>query len=161
MKKIVISAMMLLIVLSGGLYAQERTITGKVTDAADGSGLPGVNIAVAGTSQGTITDMDGNFSITVPDDNASLSFSFIGYTAQTVAVGSQTTIDIALKSSDVGLEEVVVTALGIKREEKALGYSLTEVKGDELTKVKSTSAINSLQGRVAGVNISTNRAWWK
>jgi len=156
MKKIVISAMMLLIALSGSLYAQERTITGKVTDAADGTGLPGVNIAVVGTAQGTISDMDGNYSIEVADDNASISFSFIGYTAQTIAVGSQITINIALKASDVGLEEVVITALGIKREEKALGYSLTEVKGDELTKVKSTSAINSLQGRVAGVNISTN-----
>ena len=71
MKKIVIPVLMLLVVLSGSLYAQERTITGKVTDAADGSGLPGVNIAIVGTAQGTITDMDGNFSINVPGDNAS------------------------------------------------------------------------------------------
>lgn len=154
MKKIVISVLMLLVVLSGSLYAQERTITGKVTDAADGSGLPGVNIAIVGTAQGTITDMDGNFSINVPGDNASLSFSFLGFTTQNVAVGSQTTINVALVASDVGLDEVVVTALGITKEKKALGYAVTEISGDLLSDVKESNVVNSLAGRVAGVNIT-------
>lgn len=154
MKKIVISALMLLVVLSGSMYAQERTITGKVTDASDGSGLPGVNIAVKGTAQGTITDMDGNYSIKIPGDNASLLFSFMGYTAQTIAVGSQITINVALVASDVGLEEVVVTALGITKEKKALGYAVTEVGGDILAGVKETNVVNSLAGRVAGVTLT-------
>jgi len=145
---------MLLVVLSGSLYAQQRTITGKVTDASDGSGLPGVNIAVAGTSQGTISDMDGNYSINVPRDNASLSFSFMGFTTQTVAVGSQTSINVSLAASDVGLEEVVVTALGITKEKKALGYAVTEISGDILADVKESNVVNSLAGRVAGVTLT-------
>jgi len=154
MKKIVISAMMLLIVLSGGLYAQERTITGKVTDAADGSGLPGVNIAVAGTSQGTITDMDGNFSITVPDDNASLSFSFIGYTTQTIAVGSQTTINVSLKASDVGLEEVVVVGYGTMKKENLTGAVSTVDVVKSLESKPVADVGRSLQGVVSGVTIT-------
>ncbi|MCF6239764.1 MAG: TonB-dependent receptor plug domain-containing protein [Bacteroidales bacterium] len=154
MKKIVISALMLLFALSSSLYAQERTITGKVTDASDGSPLPGVNIAVVGTSQGTITDLDGNYSLKVPDNNASLSFSFLGYETKTVQVGNQTVINVALNTSDVALEDVVVTALGISKEKKALGYSVTEVSGDEITKVKETNVVNSLAGRIAGVTLT-------
>ena len=154
MKKIVFSAFMLLIALSGSLYAQEHTITGKVTDAADGTGLPGVNIAVVGTSQGTISDMDGNYSIKIPNNDVSLSFSFMGYTSQTIVVGTQTTINIMLKASDVALDDVVVTALGIKREKKALTYSAEDVKGDELTKVKDVNPMNSLAGKVAGLTIN-------
>ena len=154
MKKIVISVLMLFIVLSGSLYAQERTVTGKVTDASDGSGLPGVNIAVLGTSQGTISDMNGSYSLSVPSGDVSLSFSSIGYKTQTVVVGDQTTIDVALVVSDVSLEDVVVTALGIKREKKALTYSAEDVKGEELTKVKDVNPMNALSGKVAGLTIN-------
>ena len=145
---------MLLVVLSGSLYAQERTITGKVTDASDGSGLPGVNIAVKGTAQGTITDMDGKYTIAIPSDDASLSFSFLGYKTKTVVVGSQTTIDVALEVSDVAIDDVVVTALGISKEKKSLGYAVTEVSGEEITNVKQANVVNSLSGRVAGVTLT-------
>jgi TonB-linked SusC/RagA family outer membrane protein len=158
MKKIVISALMLLFALSSSLYAQERTITGKVSDASDGSPLPGVNIAVVGTSQGTITDMDGNYSIKVSSNNVSLSFSFLGYETKTVQVGDQTVINVALNTSDVALDDVVITALGIKREKKALTYSAEDVKGDELTKVKDANPMNSLSGKVAGLTINRSAA---
>ena len=154
MKKIVISAIMLLIVLSGSLYAQEHTVTGKVTDAANGSGLPGVNIAVAGTSQGTITDMDGKYTISVTSDNVSLNFSFLGYTTKTVLVGSQTTINVSLEASDVGLGEVVVTALGIERQKGSIGYAAQSVKASDIIIAAPVDLSQGLQGKVAGLNIS-------
>ena len=153
MKKIVISALMILFALSSSLYAQ-RTVTGKVTDASDGSPLPGVSVAVVGTSQGTVTNLDGNYSIEVPGDNVSLSFSFLGYETKTVQVGSQTVINVALNTTDVALDDVVVTALGVSKEKKALGYAVTEVSGDEITKVKETNVVNSLAGRVAGITLT-------
>ena len=154
MKKIVISALMLLFALSSSLYAQERTITGKVTDATNGAPLPGVNVAVVGTSQGAITDMDGNYTIKVPGPDASLSFVFLGYETKTIQVGNQTVINVSLNTSDIALDDVVVTALGISKEKKALGYAVTEVSGDDITKVKETNVVNSLAGRVAGVTIT-------
>ena len=154
MKKIMIAALTFLFVLSSSMYAQERTITGSVTDASNGEGIPGVNILVVGATGGTITDMNGNYSIPVPSDNTSLQFSFTGYTGQTVAVAGKNTIDVALELSDELIDDVVVTALGITREKKALGYAVTEIGGDVLTTVKESNVINSLAGRVAGVNFT-------
>jgi TonB-linked SusC/RagA family outer membrane protein len=154
MRKIVISAIMLLVVLSGSLYAQEHTVTGKVTDALDGSGLPGVNVAVVGTSKGTISDMDGNYSITVPDNNAKLSFSFIGYTTQIVEVGSQTTINVVLAASDVGLEEVVVVGYGTMKKENLTGAVSTVDVVKNLESKPVADVGRSLQGVVSGVTIT-------
>lgn len=154
MKKIVIAALACLMAISSSLYAQERTITGKVTDAADGSSLPGVNVLVVGTTTGTITNMDGDYSITVPSDNASLQFSFTGYTPQTISATGRNVIDVSLVISDVTLDDVVVTALGLSREKKALGYAITQVDGEVLSNVKESNVINSLAGRVAGVNLT-------
>lgn len=134
-------------------FAQSVVITGTVS-SDNGEALIGVNILEKGTGNGTLTDFEGKYTIKVAD-GASLVFSLIGYEPQTVAIAGQSEIKVTLKEG-VELNEVVVTALGIKREQKALGYALTKVDGDEISQVKTTSAINSLQGRVAGVNISNN-----
>lgn len=154
MKKIVISALTFLFLISSSLYAQERTITGKVTSADEGGGLPGVNVSVVGTSVATVTNMDGDFTIKVPSNDSQLSFTFLGYMTQTIAVGDQSSINVELQVSDVALDQVVVTALGIAREKKALGYAVSEVEGDILSNVKESNVINSLAGRVAGVNLT-------
>ena len=134
-------------------YAQAR-VSGRVTDAQDGSGLPGVNVSVKGTQLGTITDSDGRYSLDAASD-ATLVFSFIGYASQEEVVGGRTTIDITLSVSSETLSEVVVTALGIERDERTLGYSIAKVKGDELTHVAQENVLNSLAGRVPGVTINS------
>lgn len=136
-------------------YAQ-TTVTGKITDAQDGQPLPGVNVIVKGTSIGVSSDFDGNYSIELSDSNVVLVFSFIGYADKEISVNGKSVINVALEQSAESLDEVVVTALGIKKETKALGYSLTELKGDEMSKIPETNAINALQGKVAGVNITQN-----
>tara|TARA_R110002073_G_scaffold40547_5_gene114927 strand:+ start:7555 stop:10815 length:3261 start_codon:yes stop_codon:yes gene_type:complete len=139
-------------------FAQTVTISGVVKEKGSNTNLPGVNVAIQGSSIGSVTDFDGNYSIEADNTkDKSLVFSFIGYkTISVVLSGEDQVINIELEEDATSLGEVVVTALGIKREAKALGYSLTEVNGDEMTQVKTTSAVNSLQGRVAGVNISTS-----
>lgn len=132
------------------------TVTGTVTDGNSGIPLAGANIIVKGTSNGASTDFDGNYSIVVSDQSETLVFSYIGYTLQEVVVNNQSTIDVALIEDASQLDEVVVTALGIKKETKALGYSISEVKGEELSAIKQPNAINALQGKVAGVNITQN-----
>ena len=129
----------------------QRTVTGKVIDE-DGETLIGVNVLEVGTSNGTITDIDGMYSLEVKE-GARLQFSLIGYSSQTVEVGAQSTIDITL-AEGVQLDEVVVTALGIERDKKALGYSVTEVSGDDFTEARELNVANALAGKVAGVNVS-------
>jgi TonB-linked SusC/RagA family outer membrane protein len=138
-----------------GLRAQEITITGKVISAEDQQGLPGVSIQIVGTSQGVITDLDGNYKIKTSKD-AVLKFSFVGFIAQEIKVGEEITINVALASDQKSIDEVVVTALGIKREKKALGFSVQDVKGDDLTKASETNIISSLSGKVAGAEIITS-----
>jgi len=154
MKKNLIFTFLLLFSLGSNLFAQERTVSGKITNASDGLPIFGVNIAVVGTSQGTVSDADGNYSIKVSSDEATLSFSFIGFTSKKIKVAGQSVINVALESSDISLEDVVVTALGIKREKKALTYSAENVGGDELTKVKDADPMNALSGKVAGLTIN-------
>lgn len=100
----------------GQIYAQNNSISGTVRDASD-TPLPGVSIIISGTSQGTVTDIDGKYSLSAPP-NATLIFSYIGHQAQTIEVQNRSQIDVMLNSSDIGLEEVVVTALGIKEKPK-------------------------------------------
>ena len=125
------------------------TVKGNISDVS--GPLIGVSVIVVGTTNGTITDMDGNFTL---ECNASdeLEISYIGY--NTIRVKAQSNMQITLEESSTELEEVVVTALGIKRDRKALGYGLSEVKGEELTKAKETNVINSLAGKVAGLVVS-------
>lgn len=144
---------MLLFVLGSFSAHAQRTVSGKVTDTG-GNGMPGVNVIVKGTSVGTTTDASGDYSINVSQDGGTLVFSFIGYTTQEVAVGNRTTVDVTLVDDARQLSEVVVTALGIEREKKALQYSVTEVSGDNLTQARENSLANALAGRVAGVNVT-------
>lgn len=125
------------------------TVKGNISDVS--GPLIGVSVIVVGTTNGTITDMDGNFTL---ECNAGdeLEISYIGY--NTIRVKAQSNMQITLEESSTELEEVVVTALGIKRDRKALGYGLSEVKGEELTKAKETNVINSLAGKVAGLVVS-------
>ena len=151
MRLVIIS--ILLILIAGGLYAQQ-TVTGKVTSAEDNSPLPGASIVLIGTTNGAVTDSDGNYTIELPDLTGSLSFSFIGFQSIQESVNSRTTINVTLLPSAEVLDEVVITALGITREKKALGYSVTEVSGNDLNQVKESNVINQLTGRVAGVVIT-------
>ena len=130
-------------------YAQQ--ISGTVSDE-NGVPLPGATVIVQGTSNGVSTDFDGNYSISASMGDT-LVFSFVGYTSQSVVVGSSSTVNVALEP-DNALDEVVVTALGVQRNTKALGYSVTNVDGGEISANPSTNAINALQGKVAGVNIT-------
>ena len=127
-------------------------VTGRVVDPA-GEPLIGATIMVEGTKEGTVTDIDGNFTINTTS-KAKLIISYVGYTAQTILVGDKTTIDVTLKEVANTMNEVVVTALGIKRAEKALSYNVQSVGSSELTRNKDANFVNSLNGKVAGVNIS-------
>ena len=137
--------------------AQDLTISGTVTGEESGEALPGVNVIVKGTTQGTVTDIEGNYTISVAAGAETLSFSFIGYETQEVPINGQSQINATLTSDTQQLSEVVVTALGIEREERSLGYSVQEVQGEDLNKVNETNVVNSLQGRVSGVQINGNQ----
>ncbi|WP_171037924.1 SusC/RagA family TonB-linked outer membrane protein [Dyadobacter luticola] len=130
-----------------------ETVKGKVTDEK-GEALPGVNVLVKGSQQGTSSDASGNFTIEAPGPNAVLVFSFVGYQPQEVTVGSNSMLEVKLLTDTKSLDEVVVTALGIKKEVKAVGYSVTRVDGSAFTKTRETNIGNSLAGKVAGVNVS-------
>ncbi|NOR87215.1 MAG: SusC/RagA family TonB-linked outer membrane protein, partial [Bacteroidales bacterium] len=117
-----------------GVFAQ-TSVTGTVSDADNGGTLPGVSVLVKGTSIGTVTDMDGKYSLQVPEDATALVFSFVGMETQEVAYTGQSTIDVGLLAGALKLDEVVVTALGVSREKKSSGYATQEVSGDDLNKV--------------------------
>ena len=127
-------------------------VTGRVVDSA-GEPLIGATIMVEGSKDGVVTDIDGNYTIKAAP-KAKLVISYVGYTAQTILVGDKTTIDVTLKEVANTMNEVVVTALGIKRAEKALSYNVQSVGSNELTRNKDANFVNSLNGKVAGVNIS-------
>lgn len=136
-----------------GTDSRPVALTGRVTDE---KGMPfvGVTVIQEGTTNGCVTDADGNYRISVPV-GASVSFSYIGYKTQRTHVGVQTRVDIRLEPSDISLETVVVTALGIKKAEKSLGYSLQQVNSDAFDKVKTDNPINALNGKVAGLTVNT------
>lgn len=130
---------------------QNVKVKGNVKDV-NGEPLIGVSILVRGTANGTVTDINGNFSLQVPKGSV-LEISYVGYVTQTVTITGTTPVNILMKEDSEQLDEVVVTALGIKRSEKALSYNIQKVGGDELTTIKDANFMNSLNGKVAGVNI--------
>lgn len=138
----------------GNQQGKERTITGQVSD--DMGPLIGVNVLIKGTSIGCITDLDGNFALTTTEANPVVQFSYVGYKPQEVAAKGQNAINVMLETDSQLIEEVVVTALGIKRATKALSYNVQEIKSDELTRVKDANLVNSLSGKVAGVTINAS-----
>ncbi|HET6556501.1 MAG TPA: SusC/RagA family TonB-linked outer membrane protein [Prolixibacteraceae bacterium] len=136
------------------LWAQTREIQGIVTSADDGSSVPGVSVSVKGTTLGTITDMDGAFKLRVPQDAKTLVFSFVGMTTKDVEIGNESVFKVQMESDNISVGEVVVTAMGIAKEKKAVGYAVSEFKSDELENVQVLDASTALQGKVAGVSIS-------
>lgn len=146
------------LVLFGFNLAQAQTmrITGTVTGSEDGMPIPGVSIVVKGTTSGAATNIDGKYELNVASNAEFLIFSAVGFKTQEVSIGGRSVIDIVLVSESVQVEELVVTALGITRQKKGLGYSTQEVKGEAINSVKSESFINSLSGKVSGVKITRN-----
>lgn len=144
------------LLLSWQSWSQERNITGSVTDE-NGLSLPGVTVQVKNTSIGAVTDFDGNFTLNVPDNPQTiLVFSFIGYETQEVPIGTRSTFNIILNESQESLDAVIVTALGIKREEKRLGFSQATVQADELNQAQPNNWSSGLIGKVAGLNITSS-----
>ncbi len=139
------------------MLAQTRQISGKVTASEDGSAIPGVSVTVKGSSRGVATGADGSYKIQVAD-GAALQFSFVGYKSQTINVGSQSTINAVLQAEASELNEVVVTALGLTRTKNTLPYAATTVKADEITRVRTGNAMQSLSGKVAGLQITQGNA---
>lgn len=131
----------------------QQTITGQVLDESN-TPLPGVNILVRGSTEGTVTDVDGKFSLNGVASDAVLVFSFIGFKSQEVSVSGQSVVNVSLSADVTSLDEVVITALGIKKESKKLGYSVTSVRTDELVTHRTTNVMESLEGKVAGLNIT-------
>lgn len=134
---------------------KERTITGQVVDAK-GEPLIGVSILVKGTTDGAITDLDGNYKIMTKSNNPVIVYSYIGYKTQEIPLKGQTAINITMMDDTQVIDEVVVTALGIKRSEKALSYNVTQVDAESALAVKDANFINSLNGKVAGLNINSS-----
>ncbi|MCF8232833.1 MAG: SusC/RagA family TonB-linked outer membrane protein [Bacteroidales bacterium] len=134
----------------------QNTITGTVTSAEDGSPIPGVQVVVKGTTLGTTTDLDGNYELTVDEQAETLVFKFVGMVTKEVPIGDKTVINVTMQPEIKDIEGVVVTALGISREKKSLGYSVQDLEGEDLTKAQQDDAISSLQGRVSGVQIRSS-----
>src|SRR5699024_10567950 len=131
----------------------QESISGTVTDANTGESLPAVNIQVQGTTTGTSSDADGNYELTVSSLQDTLLFSFIGYQKKVVPINGRTTINVALKPSVFEGEELVVTALGIKRERKSLGYGVQQIEEESLVEAHEPNVTNALTGKIAGLQV--------
>jgi len=149
--------LLMLIVLCGFVLsanAQQRTITGTVTSSVPGEGaMPGVSVSVLGTTLGITTDINGKYALTIPQDAKVLVFTYIGMKRQEIEIGSSNVIDVIMESEMLGLEEVVVTAFGVSREKKALGYAVQDVKNDVIERAGNTDLSGALQGKIAGIDI--------
>jgi TonB-linked SusC/RagA family outer membrane protein len=152
MKKLLQSLFMLLFFATSA-FAQQRTITGTVIGKDDGLPLPGVSVRVAGSNTGTSASAEGRYTISVPADAKALEFSALGFTPQTVAIGSSAVINVVMVGDAQALSEVVVTALGIRRNRNELPYAAQEVKGEDLTRTRDANFVNALSGKVAGLDI--------
>ncbi|MCV9385107.1 SusC/RagA family TonB-linked outer membrane protein [Reichenbachiella ulvae] len=141
---------------SGQLLAQSQVVKGTVSSSTDGEALPGVTVLLKGSTTGTVTDLDGNFSLNLKEDVSDpiLVFSFIGYVSQEISVGSRSVLDVSLEEDVTALEEVVVVGYGVQQKKLVTGAT-GQVKGDKLTALSTTDALSAMQGQVAGVNISS------
>ncbi|MCH7412807.1 SusC/RagA family TonB-linked outer membrane protein [Belliella sp. R4-6] len=151
--KRVLLCYLLLLFGAQGVWAQSKTVTGRVTSSDEPEGIPGVNILIKGSGSGTTTDLDGGFSLEVGSNDAVLVFSFVGYTTKEERVGNRSEINVVLKSDLSELGEVIVTAQGIERDERSLGYAVQSIKGDMVSQKSEPNLLNSLQGKLTGVNI--------
>lgn len=143
-----------LIVLGNPLQAQDLTIQGVITDTSDGSPIPGATVSVKGKNTGTVSDLDGNYKLSGLSSEDVLVFSFIGYSNKEERVGNRSVIDIQLGQDVTALNEVVVTALGIERDKKSLGFASQSVDGSSLIEARENNVINSLSGRVSGLHVN-------
>ena len=141
--------------LASNVWAQDRTISGNISSDEDGSGLPGVNVIIKGTTVGTTTDVNGSYSLDVPSDGGTLVFSFIGLASQEIEIGARSVVDVVMSSEVEELQEVVVTALGITKEKAALGYAVTSVGGSQLEARPEADIARLLRGKVPGVDITS------
>ncbi|MEM6360736.1 MAG: SusC/RagA family TonB-linked outer membrane protein [Bacteroidota bacterium] len=137
------------------VYAQQRVVSGKVISEDDGSGLPGVNVLEKGTTNGTITDVNGDYSISISDGSV-LVFSFVGFESQEITVGARSTIDVSLLSDIKQLSEVVVTAIGLEANKRDLGYSIQAVQAEEVARSGETNMVAALAGKAAGVQVTSS-----
>ena len=155
MKKLLLFFGLLVFTGASALFAQVRVITGTVTSSAEGEGaIPGVTIQVKGTTIGALSDVSGRYAINVPTNATTLVFSYIGMKTQEVEIGNRSEINVVLESDLVGLDEVVVTAMGVSRERKSLGYSVQDVSSDDIVRSGNTNFAVALQGKVAGLDIT-------
>lgn len=150
-----LSLLLVLMLLTAMQLLAQRTITGTVTGKEDGKGIPGVSVIIKGTTQGTLTNIDGNYSLSVPKDAAMLVFTFVGMKKQEIAITSSNTIDVQLESEAIDVEGVVVVGYGTMRKSDVTG-SVGKVNSADLKKVSTIDAAQALQGRVAGVNVMSN-----
>ncbi|MCU0451567.1 MAG: carboxypeptidase-like regulatory domain-containing protein, partial [Bernardetiaceae bacterium] len=153
MKRLLLLTGMLCALLAGQAFAQSRTVSGKVTSSEDGSALPGVNVLLKGTTNGTVTDVEGNYKLSVTGADPVLTFSYVGFITKEVPVGAQTAINVVLDSDAKQISEVVVTAQGIVREKRALGYAVSTVTTGAIADRAQPDVGRVLQGKIAGVNI--------
>ncbi|MCC9135965.1 SusC/RagA family TonB-linked outer membrane protein [Pontibacter silvestris] len=156
MKKALLAVLVIWLLHSSYAIAQNRVVSGKVTSKDDGSPLPGVSVALKGTGTGSVTDIDGIYKLSVPEEGGTLVFSFIGMLQQEIPIDNRSEINVGMATDSKQLSEVVITAFGIEREKKALGYTVQEVSGEKLAEVKTSNVVNNLSGRVAGVQVSSN-----
>ena len=148
----ILAAMCAVVLSAGTLLAQNVTVTGKVVDN-NNEPIVGAYVVVEGTTLGTSTDLNGQYSISAPA-NGTLTFTCIGYKTQTVSIDRRTVIDVILADDAEMLQETIVTALGIKKEKKSLGYAVEDLSANELMKNKTANPISSLSGKIAGVNVT-------
>jgi TonB-linked SusC/RagA family outer membrane protein len=154
MKRILLLCLTAVSVLySTELLAQERTVSGKISSLEDGSPLPGVNVVLKGTTTGVVTDAEGIYRISVPSEGGTLVFTFIGLKTQETEIGSRSTIDIQMEQDAAQLSEVVVTALGVKREAKALAYANQTVSSEKLSIARANNVNDALAGKIAGIQV--------
>jgi TonB-linked SusC/RagA family outer membrane protein len=154
MKKTLLMSLVLILSFLYGAMAQTRTVSGRVTDQKTNEGLPGVTVLLKGTNTGVSTNATGAFSLAVPEAGGTLVFSSVGMGTQERPIGSETQINVALAQDTRELSEVVVTALGIEKDTRSLGYATQQIKADQISQKSEPNVLNALQGKVAGVNIT-------
>lgn len=152
-KRLLLFPVLLLFICSAAVQAQVP-VSGKILSGEDNSPIPGANILVKGTTAGTISDADGNFSLSVPDQSTTLVVSFVGYLSQEVLLDGRTSINVTLATDAKQLTEVVVTALGIEKDKSQLGYAVQDVKGSDLIKARDPNPVTNLVGKVAGLTVA-------
>ncbi len=148
--------LLLFFVFCGSLQwasGQQKSVTGTVTGADDGLPVIGCTVQLKGTSAGITTDLNGKFTLSVPQNAATLVFSYIGMKTKEMDIAGKTQVNVVMESEVTSLDEVVVTALGISREKKSLGYSVQQIGGDELNTARETNFVSSMSGKISGVSI--------